>query len=91
MNKKNGNIFSLWLGNVVFLGIFLGISFWFFEVMLHMYVFGLTDQTFMQHLLMSDPHEFWMRSCVTIFFVLFGVYAQHSINLRKIAEKKLRR
>lgn len=91
MNKKNGNIFSLWLGNVVFLGIFLGISFWFFEVMLHMYVFGLTDQTFMQHLLMPDPHEFWMRSCVTIFFVLFGVYAQHSINLRKIAEKKLRR
>ncbi|MFH1394744.1 MAG: ATP-binding protein [Candidatus Omnitrophota bacterium] len=89
MNKKNGNIFSLWFGTIVLLGVILGVFFWVFEVVVHIYVFGLTDQTFMQHLLMPDPHEFWMRSCVVVLLVFFGFYAQHIVNLRKHAEKKV--
>ncbi|NVL90558.1 MAG: response regulator [Desulfobacterales bacterium] len=73
---------------LMFIGIGLGILFWFLEAAIHAFIFyhgRLIDE-----ILAPDPHETWMRSLVVCLFILFGIYAQSIVNSRKRVEEKLR-
>ena len=72
---------------LMFIGIGVGILFWFLEAVIHAFIFyhgRLIDE-----ILAPDPHETWMRSLVVCLFIVFGIYAQFIVNTRKRAEERL--
>lgn len=87
MKKKA--IKSLALSNtVVWIGVGLGLLFWFAESAIHSLVFH--EGTLIRHLLRLATHGDWMRGLIALMFITFGVYAQSIINKRKRTNETLR-
>jgi PAS domain S-box-containing protein len=71
----------------IWLGIGLGIIYWFLESWIHIIFFQ--EGTFLSQILTPDPHETWKRLLVICLLILFSVYAQYSINIRRRTEAAL--
>ena len=87
MKAKSTNGTSI-THNLVWTAIGLAAFWWFLEAAIHAFIFyrsSLSDE-----ILHPDPHEAWMRSLVAGLLIMFGVYAQFTINRRKRAEEALR-
>jgi two-component system sensor histidine kinase UhpB len=82
---NGANALTLRNKGLVLIGIVLSILFWFLEAVLHVLVFDggpdLTTEMFAPPL-----HEVWMRLTIMAMFILFGVYAQRSLEARRRAE-----
>ncbi|MFH0924167.1 MAG: ATP-binding protein [bacterium] len=78
---------------IVGCGIGLGTGFWLLESVIHLLFIHNEHslRSFFRELLLLNqyPHEFWMRSLVTLLFFGFGFYAQYIINQRRRAEHRL--
>jgi len=68
-------------------GVLLGGMYWVLESVIHVVVFD--EGTIQTQLLSSDPHEVWKRLLVAGLLVVFSLYAQHGINVRRRTEKAL--
>jgi len=73
--------------NFIWVGVGLGFLYWFLESLMHITVFG--DGNFLEHLFAPDAHEIWKRLLVSFLIILFSVYAQRSINIRRHTEAVL--
>jgi len=71
----------------VWIGVGLGLLYWFLESLMHITVFG--QGHFLEHVFTPDVHEIWKRLLVMVLIVLFSIYAQRSINIRRRTEKVL--
>ena len=69
----------------VWIGVGLGLLYWFLESLMHITVFG--QGHFLEHVFTPDVHEIWKRLLVMVLIVLFSIYAQRSINIRRHTEK----
>jgi PAS domain S-box-containing protein len=79
---------NLFTNTYVFAAILLAAAFWVLESMVHVAVFR--EGTFHSQLFTLDPHEIWKRLLFAALIILFGVYAQHGINVRRRTEAALR-
>lgn len=70
------------------IGVGLGLLFWFVESVIHAYIFH--EGTLIQQIFRPAIHELWMRGLVTFMFIIFGGYAQSIINSRKRTNETLR-
>ncbi|MFZ5993759.1 MAG: ATP-binding protein [Thermodesulfobacteriota bacterium] len=70
------------------IGVGLGLLFWFVESVIHAYIFH--EGTLIQQIFRPAIHELWMRGLVTLMFIIFGGYAQAIINSRKRTNETLR-
>ena len=73
--------------NFIWIGIGLAVSYWLLESWMHTTVFG--GGPFIEHVYPLDVHEIWKRLTVTVLIILFSVYAQRSINIRRRTEREL--
>lgn len=73
--------------NFIWIGIGLGLLYWLLESLMHITVFG--EGYFQEHVFTPDVHELWKRLLVIVLIILFSIYAQHSINLRRRTEAAL--
>ena len=78
---------SIFAQNFIWIGVGLGLSYWFLESLMHITIFG--QGNFLDHLLMPDVHETWKRLLVSCLIILFSIYAQRSINIRRQTETAL--
>ncbi len=69
----------------VWIGVGLALLYWLLESLMHITVFG--QGHFLEHVFTPDVHEIWKRLLVTVLIVLFSIYAQRSINIRRRTEK----
>ena len=74
---------------LVFLGIGIGILFWFFEAAIHSLIFY--HGSLVKEIVAPDPHELWMRSFIVFLFIGFGFFAQSVVNSRRRAEEGQKR
>lgn len=74
---------------IALIGVLMGITFLFFEPFIHVYLFK--KHNFLEELFRPDRHEMWMRSFVISLFILFGFYAQNSLNKREELKEKFRK
>ena len=65
----------------VWIGIGLGLLFWFLESILHVVVFNEGPLT--AQILSKDPHEIWKRLLVAGLLIAFSVFVQQSVNRRR--------
>jgi len=72
---------------LIFIGIGVGLLFWFLEAAIHAMIFY--HGRLIEEILALNPHEAWMRSLVVCLFIVFGIYAQFIVNSRKRAEEGL--
>ncbi|MCK4789958.1 MAG: PAS domain S-box protein [Desulfobacteraceae bacterium] len=87
MKDKSANATSN-SNKLIWIGIGLAAFWWFLEAAIHAFIFyqsSLSDEIFA-----PEPHEVWMRSLVAGLLIIFGVYAQFTLNQRKRAEEALR-
>jgi PAS domain S-box-containing protein len=73
--------------NFLWIGVGLALSYWFLESLMHVTVFG--GGRFLEHLWTPDVHELWKRLLVSVLIILFSVYVQKSINIRRRTEAAL--
>ena len=73
--------------NFVWIGIGLGLLYWLLESLMHITVFG--QGSFLEHVFTPDVHEIWKRLLVSVLIILFSIYAQRSINIRRRTEAAL--
>jgi PAS domain S-box-containing protein len=73
--------------NFIWIGIGLGLLYWLLESLMHITVFG--QGPFLAHVFTPDVHEIWKRLSVLSLIILFSVYAQRSINIRRRTETAL--
>ncbi|MEN8754193.1 MAG: PAS domain S-box protein [Desulfobacterales bacterium] len=73
--------------NFIWMGIGVGLLYWFLESLMHITVFG--QGHFLEHVLTPDVHEIWKRLLVAVLIILFSIYAQRSINIRRRTEMAL--
>ena len=71
----------------IWIGIGLGLLYWLLESWMHTTVFG--GGSFVEHVFPLDVHEIWKRLTITVLIILFSVYAQRSINIRRRTERNL--
>jgi len=71
------------------LGVLVGILYWPGEAAVHAFIF--VDDGFFDSLFVSDPHEIWMRTLISLAFVGFGWIAQRGINEQRELQNRLRR
>jgi len=69
----------------VWIGVGLALLYWLLESLMHITVFG--EGHFLEHVFTPDVHEIWKRLLVTVLIILFSIYAQRSINIRRRTEK----
>ena len=69
----------------VWIGVGIALLYWLLESLMHITVFG--QGHFLEHVFTPDVHEIWKRLLVVVLIVLFSIYAQHSINIRRRTEK----
>jgi two-component system NtrC family sensor kinase len=73
--------------NFIWVGIGLGLLYWFLESWIHV---GLLQQgTLIEQILDPDAHETWKRVLVITLLIVFSLYAQYSINMRRQTEAEL--
>ena len=70
--------------NFVWIGIGLGVLYWFLESWIHIFFFQ--EGTFVSQLINPDLHETWKRALVITLLIILSVYAQYSIKVRRRAE-----
>ena len=68
------------------IGNFLAVSYWIIEAYFDSVL--IEDTSFSMRLFPSDPNELWMRSLISVFFVVFGLYA-HRVHSRLRATEKM--
>ena len=68
-------------------GVLLGALYWILESIIHVYLFD--EGTFKSQFFASDPHEVWKRVLVAGLLIIFSMYAQHGINVRRRTETAL--
>ena len=73
--------------NFIWIGIGLALLYWLLESWMHTTVFG--GGAFIKHVYPLDVHEIWKRLTVTVLIILFSIYAQRSINIRRRTETVL--
>ena len=73
--------------NFIWIGIGVGLLYWLLESLMHITVFG--QGHFHEHVFTPDIHEIWKRLLITVLIILFSVYAQRSINIRRRTEAAL--
>jgi hypothetical protein len=66
--------------NFLWLGVVLGLIYWFLESWLHAFVFK--EGNFSTHFLTTDLHEIWNRLLVLSMFALFSISIQFSVHKR---------
>ncbi len=66
----------------------LAVLFWVVESLIHVAIFR--QGNFQSQLLTLDPHEIWKRLLFGAIIIVFGVYAQHGINIRRRTEVALK-
>ena len=71
----------------IWIGIGIGLLYWLLESLMHITVFG--EGHFMEHVFTPDVHEIWKRLSVFVLIILFSIYAQRSINIRRRTEAAL--
>ena len=71
----------------IWIGIGIGLLYWLLESLMHITVFG--EGPFMEHVFTPDVHEIWKRLSVFVLIILFSIYAQRSINIRRRTEMAL--
>ncbi|HED00701.1 MAG TPA: PAS domain S-box protein [Proteobacteria bacterium] len=76
------------LDKTAWIGVGLGLLFWFVEAAIHSLV--LHEGTLIRQLLSPATHEAWMRGLIALMFITFGVYAQVLITKRARAEKAIK-
>ena len=76
--------FSISTQNFLWVGIAFGLLYWFLESWIHVVFFRQGDLLY--QILNPDLHEAWKRFLVITLLVLFSIYAQYSINMRRRAE-----
>ena len=76
------------LDRLLWVGIGMGIFYWFAESILHVFVFMEGD--FFSQLLPQDVHEIWKRLLVVGLIIGLGFYAQLTVDERKKSEKALK-
>ena len=80
--RHSNSVFSA--QNFIWLGVGLGLLYWLLESWMHVTVFG--DGPFLEHVFTPDIHEIWKRLLITVLIILFSIYAQRSINIRRRTE-----
>jgi len=73
--------------NFISIGVGIGLLYWFLESLMHITVFG--QGRLLEHVLTPDVHEIWKRLSVLSLIILFSIYAQRSINIRRRTENAL--
>ena len=73
--------------NFIWIGIAVGIVYWFIESWIDVQFFYATS--YADALLSPTPHELWKRLLVITLLVLFSAYSQYSINIRRRTEATL--
>ena len=73
--------------NFIWIGIGVGLLYWLLESLMHITVFGRGH--FYDHVFTPDIHEIWKRLLVAVLIILFSIYAQRSINIRRRTEMAL--
>ena len=73
--------------NFIWIGIGVGLLYWLLESWMHITVFG--EGPFLEHVFTPDVHELWKRLLITVLIILFSIYAQRSINIRRRTELAL--
>ena len=73
--------------NFIWIGIGIGLLYWLLESLMHITVFG--EGPFLEHVFTPDVHEIWKRLSVFVLIILFSIYAQRSINIRRRTERAL--
>ena len=68
-------------------GVLFGGLYWVLESTIHVYLFQ--QGTFKTQFFSSDPHEVWKRVLVAGLLIVFSLYAQHGINVRRRTELAL--
>ena len=81
LEKKQSFVFD---DKLLWIGIGLGLLYWFGESILHVLVFGEGDLA--SQILSRNPHEILKRLLVAALIISFSIYAQLRINERKQAE-----
>ena len=71
----------------LWIGICIGILYWFLESLMHITVFG--EGLLIEHVFTPDAHEIWKRLSVLGLIIMFSVYANRSINIRRRTETAL--
>ncbi|MHB8790477.1 MAG: PAS domain-containing sensor histidine kinase [Desulfobulbaceae bacterium] len=75
---------------LILIGIFLGILSWIVESFIHSRIFYDQNAEFLDHLVVSDFHELWMRLTIVTLFISFAVYAQRIVKALRKAEHDVR-
>jgi len=83
--RHSNSVFSA--QNFIWIGVGLALLYWLLESWMHTTVFG--GGAFIEHVYPLDVHEIWKRLTVTVLIILFSVYAQRSINIRRRTETAL--
>ena len=86
MEHEDKNDAKMADNKLVFLGIGIGILFWFVEAGIHSFIFY--HGSLVKEIVAPDPHELWMRSFIVCLFIGFGIYAQSMVNARKRAQRE---
>jgi PAS domain S-box-containing protein len=73
--------------NFIWIGISLGLLYWFLESWIHVIFFQEGD--LVSQILAPDLHETWKRILVITLLIVFSIYGQYSINMRRRAEAAL--
>ncbi|MEE4263841.1 MAG: hypothetical protein V2I56_14205, partial [Desulfobacteraceae bacterium] len=68
----------------IWIGAGLALLYWLLESLMHITVFG--EGYFLEHVFTPDVHEIWKRLLVITLIILFSIYAQRSINIRRRTE-----
>ena len=69
------------------LGIVIGILYWPFEAFVHTVIFG--QGHFLAKLLPTEPNEIWMRSLISVGFIVFGFVAQRMLDRQHLLQLRL--
>jgi len=75
---------------LILIGIVLGVLSWIVESFVHSRIFYDQHSEFIDHLLVPDVHELWMRLIIVVLFVSFGVYAQRIIKALREADQAVK-
>ncbi len=73
--------------NFIWIGVGLAFLYWVLESLMHVTVFG--GGNYLEELFTPNVHEIWKRILVAFLIVLFSVYVQRSINIRRRTETAL--
>ena len=69
-------------------GVLLGLIYWLVESALHVIFFE--QVSYVSQIITTDGHELWKRILFVILLTIFGLYAQHGINVRRRTEQALK-